>query len=140
MAPDSQTLPCPARNDWRAILTELQGRGVTLGAIHDHAYEYGCDGRPAHEVNEIWAQLGSRANATLTEVDVLRFAGAVGLLSPDNNQPYPPDWIPDRTPTWQGEAAYQGQSRVDDELRGLSERDDSEEQTGIERLYGEDEL
>jgi hypothetical protein len=101
MIRDSRTLPCPKRNDWRAILAELHGRGTTFGAIHDHGYEYDYCGRPVDTLNDIWAELGMDANATVAEIDIYRFAGALGLLSPDETKPYPPEWRPDRT--WQYE-------------------------------------
>ena len=148
MTSDSQILPCPARSDWKARLNELRTRGVTLGAIHDHAYEYDRLGLPVRKVDEIWAQLGAHANATLDEVDISRFAGAVRLLSPDQAEPYAPDWRPDPTQTWQGEVLnWQGPS-LDDQLAGLPDtrrdlppvRDGSEDRIGIERRYTDDDL
>jgi hypothetical protein len=151
MTPDSRILPCPARNDWKATLAELQGRRVILGAIHDHAYEYDRDGLPTHEVDQIWGRLGSHANATLDEVDVPRFAGAVGLLSPDKNNAYPADWRlsttytwRDEEPAWQDEDPLRGPGRLDTILRGLPDTRsfgvNKEQQDRIERRYGEDDL
>ena len=145
MIRDSLTLPCPERNDWRAILAELQGRGITLGAIHDHGYEYDYRGHPVNALNDVWAELGADANAMLADIDVHRFAGALGLLSPDENKPYPPEWRPDgewlyEKPLTLSDWSDEGSSRLDEELPGFGQRDDTEQRGGTELRFDDDDL
>ena len=77
MAGDSVTLPCPARNDWQAILDSLrQKAGVTLGAIRDtNTWPRHAD--PARD--QIWAQLGVHAMASTDDMDISAFTSRLGL-------------------------------------------------------------
>jgi hypothetical protein len=108
MVRDSRTLPCPERKDWRVILADLRDRGVLLGAIHDHGYEYGCRSQPIDAGNDIWAHLGADANATVAGIDVYRFADALGLCVPEQNRPYPPGWPPDQTRLYEESPRFRG--------------------------------
>src|ERR1039457_6182879 len=79
--PVTEILPCPLRNDWPAILSQLRNDHpeVTFGAIRD--------GKPVDPqqdtADDIWQLLGADARAPVTsESDVRRFTADLGLTSP----------------------------------------------------------
>jgi hypothetical protein len=79
--PRTGIIPCPARNDWRAISTRLADDhlGIAFGVIRDDDAD-GDDGS-ADPAGDIWRRLGADGGASLDALDPRRFAIALGMLS-----------------------------------------------------------
>ena len=80
--PRTGIIPCPARNDWRAISRGLADdhRGMAFGVIRDDDNTDGED-RSADPAGDIWRRLGADGSASLDAFDPRRFAIGLGMLS-----------------------------------------------------------
>jgi hypothetical protein len=78
--PATGIIPCPRRNDWRAIFLRLaeEHAGMAFGVIRDDDDD---DDLPDNPADDIWRNLGTDASSTLVAFDAHRFAVDLGLLS-----------------------------------------------------------